>query len=267
MFRPPARTSRCNTTSLSLDCSVRTPIVLDLFCGAGGMSLGFQMAGYTIGLGVEKETIPCSTHRYNLGNHCYNGRIEDIEDPKALISSYGLATVVVVVGGPPCQGFSRVGRGKLRSLHGDPDFIHDPRNQYYLEFIRFVRELQPIYFVMENVPDMRNYADVDGLVIDQAMNQFRSLGYVVDWAVLRADNYGVPQTRHRLFLIGNRIGNTILWPKKTHYHPRTVWDAIGDLPIINHNHRLTSLHVSPTLPPCNTLPTIVSPPIARGAAD
>lgn len=224
----------------------RKPLVLDLFCGAGGMSLGFEMAGYRIGLGVEKWKLACQTHCHNFGDRCHLGDIRDILDPGAFIQEHGLEQVDVVIGGPPCQGFSRVGRGKLRSLKNDPSYIHDPRNQYYREFIRFIEVLQPFYFVMENVPDMQYYADGDGLLLHKAIRKLEELGYSVDWDVLQADHYGVPQTRRRLIVIGNRLGQEIIWPVKTHEgSPITVWQAISDLPIVPHGHRQDEMPYEP----------------------
>lgn len=212
--------------------------VLDLFCGAGGMSLGFEMAGCRIGLGVEKERFACDTHRHNFGGRCHLGDIREIADPESFCRGYGLDQIDLVIGGPPCQGFARVGRGKLRSLRRDPAYIHDPRNEYYTEFLRFVEALQPTYFVMENVPDMQHYADEEGLLLGKVVLCFRSLGYTVDSAVLRADHYGVPQTRRRLFIVGSRSKRQLRWPTKTHEDkPVTVWEAIGDLPIVPHGHR------------------------------
>jgi len=223
-----------------------SPVVLDLFCGAGGLSLGFQMAGYHIGLGLENEELPWKTYTYNFGNCCHLGDIREILDPHALISAYGLQRVDVIIGGPPCQGFTRVGRGKLRNLKNDPGYIHDPRNQYYKEFIRFIRALRPLYFVMENVPDMQYYMDGDGLLLHKAKRELEDLGYVVEWAVLRADHYGVPQTRRRLFVIGNRLQQPIDWPSPTHKdHPVTVWEAIGDLPVVSHGHRQDEMPYEP----------------------
>ncbi len=92
------------TDALTVARHGRQPTVLDLFSGAGGMSLGFQMAGYSIALGVEKEELPCKTHRHNFGNHCHHGRVEDITDPDAFIRSHGLDTIDVIVGGPPSAG-------------------------------------------------------------------------------------------------------------------------------------------------------------------
>jgi len=222
------------------------PAVLDLFCGAGGMSLGFKMAGYHIGLGVEKEELPYKTHCHNFGVHCHLGDVRDIPDPTAFIQEYGLERADVIIGGPPCQGFSRVGRGKLRSLKHDSTYIHDPRNQYYKEFIRFVEALQPLYFVMENVPDMRYYADGDELLLVKALHRFRELGYTVDWRVLQADHYGVPQTRRRLFIAGNRLGQEIRWPLKTREgNSISIWQAISDLPIVPHGHRQDEMPYEP----------------------
>ena len=226
--------------------SVLNPVVLDLFCGAGGMSLGFEMAGYCVGLGVEKEELPYRTHSHNFGGRCYLGDIRDISDPWAFVQEHDLEHINVIIGGPPCQGFSRVGRGKLRSLKNDHTFIHDPRNQYYKEFIRFVEALQPLYFVMENVPDMQYYVDGEGLLLEKALHRFRELGYTVDWQVLQADQHGVPQTRRRLFVIGTRPGKKIVWPVKTHEgDPVTVWQAISDLPIVSHGHRQDEIPYEP----------------------
>lgn len=210
------------------------PVVLDLFCGAGGMSLGFQMAGYDIGLGVEKEKYPYETHYYNFGEKCYQGDVQSIANPETFIQDCNMKNVDIIIGGPPCQGFSRVGRGKMRSLQCDPTYTHDPRNQYYKEFIRFVKSLKPLYFVMENVSEMQYYKNDYGLLIDEMINEFSDIGYIAEYNVLRADHYGVPQTRRRLFIIGNRLNNPISWPEKTHeINPVTVWQAIGDLPIIS----------------------------------
>jgi DNA (cytosine-5)-methyltransferase 1 len=220
--------------------------VLDLFCGAGGLSLGFELAGYWIGLGVEKEELPWQTHCYNFGGRCHLSDIRDISDPVVFIQEHGLERVDVVIGGPPCQGFSRVGRGKIRSLYRDPSYIHDPRNQYYRDFIRFVEALQPLYFVMENVPDMQYYEDHGGLLLEKALRRFQQMGYAVDWRVLQADHYGVPQTRRRLFVAGNRMGQEICWPEETSEDtPVTVWQAISDLPVVPHGHRLDEMYYRP----------------------
>ena len=105
------------------------PLVLDLFCGAGGMSLGFQTAGYHVGLGMDNDLLACQTYAHNFGQeHAACADITTIADPFAFVRERGLTRVDVIIGGPPCQGFSRVGRGKLRQVNNDPHYIHDPRN-------------------------------------------------------------------------------------------------------------------------------------------
>lgn len=226
---------------------VRSPLALDIFCGAGGMSLGFQMAGYTIGLGIDNDPLACQTYAYNFGSRCVQRDIAAIADPIAFIQEQDVERVDVLVGGPPCQGFSRVGRGKLRQVKNDPDYIHDPRNQMYRQFVRFVIALRPLYFVVENVPDMRYYKDsqggeAKGWLLESARPELERLGYTMDQRVLLAAQYGVPQTRNRLFIVGNRLGKPIVWPKPS-YGPgqakpyRTVWDAISDLPVVDIKHR------------------------------
>lgn len=222
------------------------PVVLDLFCGAGGMSLGFEMAGYSIGLGVEKEELPFQTHRLNFNGRCHQGDVREIADPEAFVSRRGLERVDVVIGGPPCQGFSRVGRGKIRSLLRDPDYIHDPRNQFYKEFVRFVEAIKPSHFVMENVPDLQYYLDGDEPLLQKALRHFENLGYATDWRVLKAHHYGVPQTRRRLFVVGVPTGQEVPWPEETHERrPVTVWQAISDLPVVPHGHRRDEMPYEP----------------------
>ncbi len=234
---PPLRGDKLELPSLIEGASALPendqPTVLDLFCGAGGMSLDFKMAGYHIGLGVEREALPHQIHCHNFDDICYLGDIRDITDPVGFVHEHNLKQIDVIIGGPPCQGFSRVGRGKIRSLLNDPDYIHDPRNQYYQEFLRFIEALQPLYFVLENVPDLQYYRDGEELLLQKALRSFRALGYIVDSQVLCANHYGVPQTRKRFFIVGNRLGHKVRWPEKTHDEtPVTVWQAISDLPII-----------------------------------
>ena len=216
------------------------PVTLDLFCGAGGLSLGFELAGYTIGMGIDSDPFASKTYACNFHAPCVREKIETLTDPRGLIDAYGLASVDVITGGPPCQGFSRVGRGKLRNLNADPAFIHDPRNKLYRHLLRFVDALRPLYVVMENVPDMRHYSLNGTRLIDSIASDLKSLGYeVVESKVLLAADYGVPQMRQRLFIVGNRLGIPIQWPEPVKEPERyvTVWDAISDLPIVDIKNR------------------------------
>ncbi len=238
--------NRGTGSNINLAPRMGEPLVLDLFCGAGGMSLGFEMAGYRVGLGLEKEEIPFRTHCLNFDGRCYLGDIGEIDDPLAFVQGHGLEKIDVTIGGPPCQGFSRVGRGKIRSLRKDPAYIHDPRNQYYKEFVRFVEAIEPSHFVMENVPDLGYYLDGNEPLLQKALSSLEDLGYSVDWKVLEAHHYGVPQTRRRLFVVGAPRAQEIPWPEKTHAgRPVTVWQAISDLPIVPHGHRQDEMQYEP----------------------
>ncbi len=234
------------------NCSNRyPPVVLDLFCGAGGMSLGFLMAGFQIGLGVDRDALACQTHAHNFGqNRTVCADITTIADPAAFVQEHGLTQVDVVIGGPPCQGFSRVGRGKLRQVNNDPGYIHDPRNQLYQEFVRFVGALHPSWFVLENVPDMMHYHDGNDLLLNKIVQEFQALDYTVDHRILLAADFGVPQLRQRLFIVGNRHSQSVDWPDAENDSGNrvTVWDAIADLPVVDISHRLDTI---PYVPRCD----------------
>lgn len=224
------------------------PVVLDLFCGAGGLSLGFEMAGYAIGLGVDRDPLACQTHAHNFDGHTIRVDLQEIPDPLAFLSEHSIERVDVIIGGPPCQGFSRVGRGKLRTLN--QIYTQDIRNQLYRQYIRFVATIRPLYFVMENVPDMGKYLDEEERLVDKIRREFASLGYLTDARVLCAADYGVPQLRKRLFLIGNRLGKPVTWPEPTHgpgyaYPYVTVWQAISDLPVVDIDHRQDEIVYAP----------------------
>jgi len=166
----------------------------------------------------------------------------------------------LLVGGPPCQGFSTIGRVKIASLVkagvwntmtvSEPRFIDDPRNILYREFIRIVREIKPKFVIMENVPGMLSYRD--GEVVQQVKEDFVSAGYKVEAKVLDAVNFGVPQKRKRILFVANNLSLPNIFPKPTHLDPedeKTMWldgfvsskpvrkaptteEAIGDLPEI-----------------------------------
>ena len=213
------------------------------------MSLGFQMAGYLIGLGVDRDSLACRTHAHNFCSErtvCTD--IKSISDPQAFLREHDIERVDVIVGGPPCQGFSRVGRGKLRQINNDPNYVHDPRNQLYREFIRFVVSLKPAYFVIENVPDMQYYQSDGERLIDTIKNELTNrAGYVVDSRVLMAADFGVPQLRQRLFIVGNRLGKPITWPAPTRQPDEyvSVWEAISDLPVVGVKQRSDELPYIP----------------------
>jgi DNA (cytosine-5)-methyltransferase 1 len=192
---------------------------IDLFAGAGGLSLGIQNAGFRVKAAVEISEIAAETHTRNFPStyvHC--GDISDF-DPLAILGSG--TNLSLVAGGPPCQGFSVAGRR-------DPN---DPRNKLFYEFVRVVEQTKPDYFVMENVPGILTMSG--GKVKDAILESFAEIGYPgVSVAVLEAAAYGVPQLRSRAIFIGNRHGlpNPFPAPILSHESYRSIESAIGDLP-------------------------------------
>ncbi len=202
-------------------------ITVDLFAGAGGLSLGFHQAGFHVVAGLDIDPWACETYAANFLAVVDSVDLATVHSPRLLIEKLGLPRVDVIIGGPPCQGFARVGRGKLRSLRGAVADA-DERNNLVFTFARFVRLLRPLAFVMENVPDLQ-WAQ-EGRYLEQLIESFGP-GYEVDFYVVDASSLGVPQRRRRLFLQGNRVGSRILWPMDSMSAP-SVNDAIGDLPPI-----------------------------------
>jgi len=168
------------------------PKFIDLFCGAGGLSLGFRQGGYVLNLANDIEPCCIDTYSHNHPEtprkHIVLGDINDVIDNMEQYLRFG--TTDVVVGGPPCQGFSMANRQRL---------IDDPRNYLYKSYIRVVEMIQPRFFVMENVKGMLS-------VVDQVREDFENVGYAVSARILNAKDFGVPQNRERLIFIGNRIG-------------------------------------------------------------
>jgi DNA (cytosine-5)-methyltransferase 1 len=203
------------------------PRVLDLFAGAGGLSLGFKTAGFEIISSLEIDEQAAQTHSLNF----FRGRSEDVHaksrditkiEPLDLIREYGYdkpqEVVDVIVGGPPCQAFARVGRAKLREVADHPEaFLKDARANLYLRFIHYVKELAPIAILMENVPDALNYGGHN--IAEETCELFESLGYHCNYTLLNAAYYGVPQMRERMFLIAYAVelDARVKFPEPTHW--------------------------------------------------
>lgn len=200
----------------------RRPIGIDLFSGAGGLSLGFEQAGFDIAAAVEIDPIHCATHEYNFPNSAVicASVVNLTGDEIRRRANLGDADIEAVFGGAPCQGFSMIGKRAL----------DDPRNQLVFHYVRLVSELQPKYFVFENVRGLTfgKHADFLGELISALGN----VGYDVQspYQVLNAADYGVPQDRKRLFVIGARRGLCVPNYPKPIGQRATVWEAIGDLP-------------------------------------
>lgn len=169
--------------------------VLDLFCGCGGLSLGFEEAGYNVLLGIDIWEDALKTYAYNHKHNktlCADMSTLRGEDVKDII---GDNSVDVIIGGPPCQGFSIAGKR----------IVNDDRNKLYKGFVRMVEYFKPKAFVMENVPNILSIGD--GAVRETIINDFKSLGYTVETKVLTASDYGVPQNRRRAVFVGLTKGN------------------------------------------------------------
>jgi len=210
------------------------PIAIDFFCGAGGMSLGFEQAGFDIALGVDIDGHHVATHDRNFpyGKSLCASIVDlDAKRVRALLDTD--RDIDVVVGGPPCQGFSNMG---LRDLK-------DPRNSLIDHYIRLVLELRPKAFVMENVPGL--LAGETRKILEAVFRVAKENGYNVTLPVqiLDAADFGVPQQRRRLFLFGVRedVASEIAYPAgKCAGQPDrpTVIEAIADLPIVERSERL-----------------------------
>jgi DNA (cytosine-5)-methyltransferase 1 len=226
------------------------PIAIDLFAGAGGLSLGAEQAGFDVVSAVEYDPVHCAVHAFNFPRTsvlCADAAQLSSSELRASIAE-GCALharsvpeeVDLVVGGPPCPGFSLMGKREL----------NDPRNDLVFHFLRAVAELRPRYFIMENVPGM--IAGAHAAILKRLLAEFRAVGYPLEsHCILNACDFGVPQDRKRLFLMGARADQVPLAAPRptvipvlkrpsarslmssTHSDlPRgpSVWEAIGDLP-------------------------------------
>ncbi|MBW4656358.1 MAG: DNA cytosine methyltransferase [Kaiparowitsia implicata GSE-PSE-MK54-09C] len=209
------------------------PTVLDIFCGAGGMSLGFENAGCQILGGIDQNHYAIATHHQNFPTAKLKLPSQDICS-LCNLDQLGLnpGEVDILVGGPPCQVFSRVGIGKMRKLGRDIESDH--RNFLYEQFVRFVSHYQPLCFVMENVDFLANrQKKLLRICQDFSRNKQENYpGYKVDYRVLDSSKFGVPQKRMRLFIVGIRSDLEIdpPFPSQRVQSPISVGEAICDLP-------------------------------------
>ena len=184
---------------------------IDLFSGAGALSCGLVMAGFTPVASVEIMPQAVETYKYNfIKKKGFNERVEtrDIRTQEVkdeLYKTIGNQHIDLIVGGFPCQGFSMAGNR----------VISDPRNSLYLEMLEIVKKVQPDYVVMENVEGLRSM--LDGKVETQIISDYKEIGYEINVTTLNAADYGVAQQRRRVIFIGNRIGNK-------NYHPKPLYE-------------------------------------------
>lgn len=195
--------------------------VVSLFSGAGGMDLGFINAGFEVVWANDFFKEATDTYKLNIGDHVVHGDITQIE------SSEIPDNPDIIIGGFPCQGFSVANTKRS---------IEDKRNFLYKEMLRVIRDKKPKFFIAENVKGILSLEK--GKVFQMIKSDFENLGYKVDYKLLNAAEYGVPQTRERVIIMGNRVGLENIFPEKTHYinNPieglepaKTVEETIGFL--------------------------------------
>lgn len=193
---------------------------IDLFSGAGGLSLGFDKAGFENTLAIEYDEKIATTYKKNFPTHnLLVGDIKSISNERFSNILDG-TEVDVVIGGPPCQGFSMAGKvGRT--------FVDDPRNKLFKEFVRVVDLVNPKIFMMENVARMATHNH--GKTIEEVIQEFSKLGYKVQWKVLQTRNYGIPQSRQRMIMIGTKNDMFFQYPKVEN-KMISVKEAIADLP-------------------------------------
>lgn len=295
-------TGRRNTDLLPVRQKIRrleagaSPRVLDLFAGCGGFSLGFHACGFDISAAVEFDSDAAKSHGTNFHpNDVRHAKARDITktSPSNLTEELGLgkpdAAFDVIIGGPPCQAFTRVGRSKLREVADHPEaFRHDPRARLYIEYIEYVKECAPLAVVIENVPDMLNFAGHN--IAHEICEVLDGLGYTCGYTLMNAAMYGVPQTRERAFLmaIHREVGASVRFPNPTHqivlppgyegtravalkllaesdtHGPDTYWKPTPE-PSTDLPHAVTASEALGDLPIINALTELESGKLRRGA--
>ena len=178
--------------------------IVSLFAGAGGLDLGFMYAGHKVIWANDIDIDAVETYKQNIGEHIVHGSIENI--PSSEIPDCNM-----VIGGFPCQGFS---------VANIKRHIDDSRNKLYLELLRVIKDKKPNYFLAENVKGLATLGQ--GEILKMIIRDFENIGYKVQYKVLNAADYGVPQIRQRIFIIGmeHRIKKNVSYPVPTHIDPK-----------------------------------------------
>ncbi len=217
---------------------------IDLFCGCGGISVGLQQAGFELlaGLDIEKKYLASFKHNFPKAKALNIDITQTAPSEFMDLVEITANKLDILVGGPPCQGFSKNVPLKNR-------YLHDPKNLLVNSFLDYCEVLRPKMILMENVAEMKN--GFEQVYSQEVISRLENEGYTVTSIVLNAADYGVPQRRRRAFFIANRYGLKFESPLPTHYsaskesseiynlffsNPQhiTVWDAIGDLPSLEH---------------------------------
>lgn len=191
--------------------------VIDLFCGCGGLSLGFEQVGYNILMGIDVWEDALKTFKmYHKNSDILCADLSSLL-PDEVNQKINGKKVDVIIGGPPCQGFSIAGKR----------IVDDERNKLYKSFVRMVEYFKPTAFVMENVPNILSIGE--GAVKESIIKDFETLGYTINVQVLLASDYGVPQNRRRAVFVGLLNGQKFDFPLPSVEHKVTSFEALSDL--------------------------------------
>lgn len=200
---------------------MKTKNYIDLFCGAGGFSLGFDNKGFNNVFSLDCEKSFCDTYKFNFPkHHLIEKKIEHLSK-KEIENLIAKKKIDVVIGGPPCQGFSIAGNIGRK-------FIDDPRNYLFKEFVRVVKIIKPNFFVMENVQRLFNHNK--NATKNEIIKNFNQIGYHVECAVVNSEDFLVPQVRRRVVFIGSNLTKKIIFPFNNNKKKITIKEAIDDLP-------------------------------------
>jgi DNA-methyltransferase (dcm) len=197
------------------------PTAVGLFCGCGGFDLGFEQAGFNVALASDNWEPAVETYRENFDTPVLNEDASELSTEELLEEIN--TDIDVVIGGPPCQGFSQLNNRELEHS----GFEKDERNTLFEDFLRLAAACDPEYIVMENVRALINRQTSDGdYVKDNIVEAFEQYDYECEYEVLRAEEYGVPQKRRRIFFVGSKDGSPV-FPEKTHTESfETAGDAL-----------------------------------------
>lgn len=217
--------------------------IVSLFTGAGGLDLGFEAAGFETSVAVEMDKWACRTLRKNRDWSVFEDDIHNVSSEKIQeAGGFYKKSPDLLIGGPPCQPFSK----SAYWSRGDTKRLDDPRADTLTAYLRVLRDLKPKAFLLENVKGLTYRGKDEGLKllenIVSKINEETNSNYTFNWQVLNTVDYGVPQLRERVFIVGSRDGTNFQFPSATHINPEnsvgdlfdcqvwnTAWDAIGDL--------------------------------------
>jgi DNA (cytosine-5)-methyltransferase 1 len=250
VFTPPVNERTCETVEELLELRSRSerPVAADLFCGAGGLSLGLQKAGFDVIVGVDIDDYALKTHAANMAGLHLNWDLADPLKVEKLADLLLQLDVTLIAGGPPCQPFSKAGRSMIRELvRSGRRPPKDVRRDMWQSFLSVVETVRPPAVLIENVPDM--VLDRDMLILRTIVDELEGLGYGVDAEILESLEYGVPQFRQRVILVALAEGARFRWPHDTWASAEpvdrpvivTLRAAIDDLPEVEPGWRGSAL--------------------------